>query len=127
MAHEALERLDGRRPDLAEAPPLPGRADGSAGCGAESRAIGGRTGDLGGDGFGGLGGRHEREREVGARLEGDARVRQFLGDEARGEGVDELERGRGEAPLAPAGYEVLDSRTYGAAEVIFLTLSEVSA
>jgi 16S rRNA (guanine966-N2)-methyltransferase len=38
-----------------------------------------------------------------------------------------LERGRGESPLAPAGYDVLDSRTYGAAEVIFLTLSEVSA
>ena len=38
-----------------------------------------------------------------------------------------LERGRGEPPLAPAGYDVLDSRTYGAAEVIFLTLSKVSA
>ena len=38
-----------------------------------------------------------------------------------------LERGRGEPPFAPAGYEVLDSRTYGAAEVIFLTLSEISA
>jgi 16S rRNA (guanine966-N2)-methyltransferase len=38
-----------------------------------------------------------------------------------------LERGRGEPPLAPAGYEVLDRRTYGAAEVIFLTLSEVGA
>ena len=38
-----------------------------------------------------------------------------------------LERGRGEPPLAPTGYDVLDSRTYGAAEVIFLTLSKVSA
>jgi 16S rRNA (guanine966-N2)-methyltransferase len=38
-----------------------------------------------------------------------------------------LERGRGEPALVAAGYDVLVSRTYGAAEVIFLTLSEVSA
>jgi hypothetical protein len=38
-----------------------------------------------------------------------------------------LERGRGEPALMPAGYEVLDSRSYGAAEVSFLTLSKISA
>eukprot|EP01036_Dinobryon_divergens_P055781 gene55781-biopygen46096 len=44
-----------------------------------------------------------------------------------GQSLVMLERGRGEPALAAAGYDVLDSRTYGAAEVIFLTLSEVSA
>jgi len=38
-----------------------------------------------------------------------------------------LERGRGEPALAPPGFEVLDSRSYGAAEVSFLTLSKISA
>jgi 16S rRNA (guanine966-N2)-methyltransferase len=38
-----------------------------------------------------------------------------------------LERGRGDPTVVPDGYEVLDSRTYGAAEVIFLAPSEVSA
>jgi 16S rRNA (guanine966-N2)-methyltransferase len=44
-----------------------------------------------------------------------------------GQSLVMLERGRGEPALVAAGYNVLDSRTYGAAEVIFLTLSEVSA
>jgi 16S rRNA (guanine966-N2)-methyltransferase len=44
-----------------------------------------------------------------------------------GQSLVMLERGRGEPALTAAGYDVLDSRTYGAAEVIFLTLSEVSA
>lgn len=35
-----------------------------------------------------------------------------------------LERGRGEIPLSHEGYDVIDRRTYGAAEVIFLKLLE---
>lgn len=38
-----------------------------------------------------------------------------------------LERGRGELALASAGYQVVDNRNYGAADVIFLTRSETSA
>jgi 16S rRNA (guanine966-N2)-methyltransferase len=38
-----------------------------------------------------------------------------------------LERGRGETALIPTGYELLDSRTYGAAEVSFLSLNQASA
>ena len=38
-----------------------------------------------------------------------------------------LERGRGELALASAGYEVVDSRNYGAADVFFLRWSKTSA
>lgn len=38
----------------------------------------------------------------------------------RDEALIMLERGRGEVPLQAEGYETIDSRSYGAAEVIFL-------
>ena len=38
-----------------------------------------------------------------------------------------LERGPGEPPLAPAGYTLLDARTYGVAEVAILSLGATTA
>jgi 16S rRNA (guanine966-N2)-methyltransferase len=35
-------------------------------------------------------------------------------------GIIVLERGRGEGALAPAGFEIVDTRDYGAAQVVFL-------
>jgi hypothetical protein len=91
-AGEVAQFVGRRHPCLAEGAALPRRADRGARRVAEARAVGGRAGDLGGDGLCGFVRGHERERQRRARLERHPRVGKVLRDEARCERVDHLER-----------------------------------